>query len=250
MNAPVPAASMLGSFAALATPTQGECAKHGPATVLTRSGIEWHCPACIEIAKRLQFAEVAATERRKNLHAISEIPARYRGQRFIATSPKMKEARTMAASFRDFITAEPRWAALILTGDPGRGKTLMACEFAESYINKLGKSARYITAQGMISEIQSSYGREGKSQETEIERFVQYDLLILDEIDAISSKENSSLLLTEIINRRYNNGKPVIAITNQSMSKLKEFVGDRVHDRLYENSFVYLFDWPSFRRPS
>ena len=248
MNAPVPAGALLASFAALTSPTQGHCPSHGAATVLTRSGIEWHCPACIEIAKRSEFAQVAATERRKHLHSIAEIPARYRGQSFMSQGPAMKATRAMVVKFRDFIAGEPQWAALILTGDPGTGKTLLACEFAEAYINKLCRSVRYITAKGMISEIQSSYGREGKSEEGEIERFVQYDLLILDEIDAISSKENASLLLTEIINRRYSNHKPVIVITNQSLGKLKDYVGDRVQDRLHENSFVSLFDWPSFRR--
>jgi DNA replication protein DnaC len=242
------AMSYLGGFMANVAPVEGECPTHGPATVLTRTGKPWHCPECMELLKAAEFAQQAAAERHAHLHKIADVPSRYRGQKFVASVPAHKAVRVMTARFRDFIVAEPRWAALILTGDVGTGKTQLACEFAESYINRLARSVRYVTAKGMISEIQSSYGKEGKSEEAEIERFVQYDLLILDEIDAIPSKDNAALLLTEIINRRYSNDRPMIVITNQTISGLAKFVGDRVQDRLSENSFVCLFNWPSFRR--
>lgn len=242
------AMSYLGSFTANVAPLDGECPTHGQATVLTRAGKEWHCPVCMELLKAAEFAQKAITERHAHLHSIADIPSRYRGQKFIATTAAHKGVRVLAASFRDFIVAEPRWAALILMGDVGTGKTQLACEFAESFINRLARSVRYVTAKGMISEIQASYGREGKSEEGEIDRFVRYDLLILDEIDAIPSKDNAALLLTEIINRRYSNDRPMIVITNQPLDGLARFVGDRVQDRLHENAFVCAFDWPSFRR--
>lgn len=244
------AMSYLGSFTANVSPIEGECQTHGVATVLTRADKPWHCPECMELLKAAEFAQLAATERHAHLHSIADVPSRYRGQKFVPATQAHKSVRVVAASFRDFIVAEPRWAALILMGDVGTGKTQLACEFAESYINRLARSVRYVTAKGMIAEIQASYGREGKSEEGEIERFVQYDLLILDEIDAIPSKDNAALLLTEIINRRYGNNKPMIVITNQPLDGLAKFVGDRVLDRLHENSFIAAFDWPSFRRAS
>lgn len=230
------------------SPVEGDCPEHGKRTVLTRSGIDWHCPECMELRKAAEFAAQWSSERNATLHAIADLPARYKGQRFTAIEPAQKAARFMAASFRNCIIAKPTWATLILVGKVGTGKTLLACEFAESYITKFSRSVRYITAKGMISEIQASYGKEGKSEDSEIERFVQYDLLIVDEIDAIPSRDNAALLLTEIINRRYGNNKPMIVITNQSLDSLAQFVGDRVLDRLHENSFISLFDWQSFRR--
>lgn len=247
MNAPLNAGSLLASLNSRLSQMDGECDRHGAATVLVRSGMAWYCPACLEGQKQAEYAAQWAAERNATLHAIADIPSKYRGQRFVPTTPEHKAVRVIAASFRDFIIAESRWAALILMGDVGTGKTQLACEFAESFIGKLSRSVRYVTAKGMISEIQSSYGREGKSEESEIERFVQYDILILDEIDAISTRENSALLLTEIINRRYSNDKPMIVITNQPFDDLAKYVGDRVHDRLHENAFVCSFDWPSFR---
>jgi DNA replication protein DnaC len=73
-------------------------------------------------------------------------------------------------------------------------------------------------------------------------------VLVLDEIDAIPVKDNASLLLTEIVNRRYNENKPVIAISNQPFDHLARFVGERVHSRLHENSFSCALNWGDARR--
>jgi DNA replication protein DnaC len=100
----------------------------------------------------------------------------------------------------------------------------------------------------MISEVQASYSSETKSKEGEILRFLQYDVLILDEIDAKPDREDSNLILTEVINRRYNEQKPVIAISNQPLADLAKFVGDRVHSRLHENAFICAFTWADSRK--
>jgi DNA replication protein DnaC len=225
------------------------CNEHGRQEALVRKdGGAWACPKCHE-------EQVAKAEREKWLAAraatllkIATIPPRYMGQKFIAHTPAMKDMRRQVVAFRDFVLAEPTWAALILIGEPGTGKTLLASEFAESWVKNLSRSARYTTANGMVKEIQSAYGREGTSEEAEILRFVQYDLLILDEIDAKPDRENANLLLTEIINRRYNENKPVIAISNQPFESLGAFVGDRVYSRLHENAFIGAFTWGDFRK--
>lgn len=243
-----PVGALLGALSRHIAPVEGECHEHGPYNVLTRIGEPSKCPRCFEreIAADTHARWLAA--RSADILACATIPAKYIGQRFIASTDDMKIARLTMAHFRDFILAEPTWAALIMVGITGTGKTLAACELAQRLIEKAALSVRYITAKGMIGEIQASYGREGKSEEGEIMRFAQYDVLILDEIDALPAKENASLLLTEIINRRYNDNKPVIAISNQSLANLDKFVGNRVQSRLYENSFLCDFKWGDFRR--
>jgi DNA replication protein DnaC len=227
----------------------GECPAHGPSEVgVLREGGAWYCPKCFEAKMAEESRAKWIEDRNATLYAIAKIPSKYAGQKFVAHTPEHKAARGIAKTFRDFIVEKPRWGVLVLMGTVGTGKTLLACEFAESWIKNLTRSVRYTTANGMIKEIQASYGREGKSEEGEIMRFVQYDLLILDEIDAKPETANANLLLTEIINRRYGEEKPVIVITNQPFEKIADFVGDRVADRLHENAFVCSFDWPSFRR--
>lgn len=240
------AAGILKNFERL----DGACQTHGVfQNVLTRRGDAWACPKCIEVEKAAQRRDTWLAERNATLIAIAKIPSKYAGQKFIAATEDQKAVRTKVIEFREFIVKEPRcWAALVLMGAMGTGKTLLACEFAESLIRKLSMSVRYATAQSIISEIQASYGQDGKSEETEIARFVQYDLLIVDEVDAKRGSDNANMLFNEVINRRYAENKPVIIITNQALDNLGQFVGDRVADRLHENSFICSFNWPSARR--
>lgn len=228
----------------------GDCDEHGHfENVLTRRGDPWACPKCIEAAMAQQRHDAWLAERNDTLMQIAKIPSKYAGQKFIATTDEQKRVRMRVIEFREFILKEPRtWAVLALAGTMGTGKTLMACEFAESLIKKLSMSVRYISAQGIVSEIQSCYGQEGKNEESEIAKFVQYDILIIDEVDAKRTTESANLLFNEVINRRYAENKPVIIITNQAMEGLAQFVGDRVADRLHENAFICSFNWASARR--
>lgn len=227
----------------------GFCDEHGAASVLVRKEKpRWHCPACLERAIADERRGSVLREHTAALMGSAAIPARYVGQRFVVGSDEQKAVRVQVKAFRDFIVAQPRWAALVLAGECGTGKTLLACEFIESMVKNLGMSARYVTAKGMISEIQATYGREGRSEETEIARFAGYDVLVIDEIDAKPDTANANLLLNEIVNRRYSNGKPVVVITNQKFSDLGQYVGDRVFSRLHENAFICAHTWDDARK--
>lgn len=226
----------------------GECTQHGASRKLVRTGEEWSCAKCfgIELAAATRAEWVAS--RHEDMLKISHIPIKFMGKRWPAVTDEHKAVRGVVRQFRDFIVGQQTWAALIFTGKTGTGKTWLASELAEALIRNLCISVRYVTAQGIISEIQSAYSKEGKSEEGEIDRFVQYDLLVIDEADVKRDSPNASLLFTEVINRRYINSKPVVMITNQSMENLEQYVGDRVYSRLHENGFVCSFDWSDFRR--
>jgi DNA replication protein DnaC len=243
-----PASGMVNAFGASLAMVGGQCEQHGHADVLVRAGMPWHCPRCLEQAMATEARAMWLAKRAADLMNTATIPAKYVGQRFTASTDDQRAVLRSVQLFRDFILREQAWAALIMVGKTGTGKTLLACQLAQSLIAKASRSIRYITAAGMISEIQSTYGKEGKSEEAEIMRFAQYDVLILDEIDAIRNTDNANLLLTEIINRRYNESKPVIVITNQPFDNLAKFVGERVHSRLYENAFVCDHRWADARR--
>lgn len=228
----------------------GECEKHGASVALLhpRSSLkEWYCAECTVEARQAEDRATWLRERAQTLNRIACLPERYQGIRFEAKTPEQKRVRVTVRAFRDSLTAERRWSTLILVGLTGTGKTLLACELAQSLIDNLSMSVRYCTANQMIAEIQAAYDIDGKTEESEVARFAQYDLLVLDEIDAIRSSENASLLLTEVVNRRYNAQRPVVAISNQSIDRLAKFVGDRVYSRLQENTLICAHDWPDQR---
>lgn len=246
------ASKLIGSLEGMSSlrEVHGTCQTHGDSTALLHRRFgpqEWFCGECALAARAAADYAVWAAERRQTLHSGACIPDRYIGARFEVSTPAQHQVRATVRAFRDGIAAERKWRALTLVGITGTGKTLLACELAQSLINNLLMSVRYCTAMQMISEIQASYNDDRKTEEGEVQRFSRYDLLILDEIDAIRSTENSNALLTEVINRRYNAQKPVVVITNQTIEKLAKFVGDRVYSRLEENSLKCTHDWPDQR---
>lgn len=226
----------------------GECAVHGALPVTIKRDMEWYCPQCLNAELKREYAEKWNEQRNADLFAVATIPHKYHGKKFTASTPAQKLVRGTVKAFRDQITKGPKWAALVLMGEFGTGKTLLACELAESLIEKFCLSVRYLTAEQMVGEVQASYSAEGKSRETELLRMAQFDLLIIDEIDAKRGSDDANAILTEVINRRYNAEKPVVVITNQPFDNLAKFVGGRVHSRLHENAFVCQFDWPDFRK--
>ena len=188
------------------------------------------------------------TFRKADLHKAAHLPKRYEGQKFMATTDDQKAVRITVKAFIDEVEKRDSWCALILYGGVGTGKTLMACELADAIIDKFDMSVRYCTVKQMIAEIQASYNTEGKSEEGEILRFVQYEILILDEIDIKPDTKNAAILLQEVINRRYNEEKPVVIITNQTAETLEQYVGDRINSRLHEKAYLAAFTWPDFRK--
>jgi DNA replication protein DnaC len=244
-------ANITGGFMKGLIEIEGECAEHGKAiNYLPKRFADrpWSCPTCEQIKAKEESERKWLEQRRSTLHRIAGVPTKYQGAKFEATTPEQKIVRSTVKAFRDAIAAKQQWAVLVLFGGVGTGKTLLASELAEALIDNLNMSVRYCTAKQMIAEIQASYSDETKSEEGEVLRFLQYNVLIIDEIDAKPDRENANILLTEIINRRYNEEKPVVVITNQPFDNLAKFVGDRVDDRLHENAYVCSFDWPSFRR--
>ena len=228
----------------------GECERHGASTALLHARFgpkDWFCGECALDRVRAEDLAKREGERVAHLNRIACLPSRYAGVQLEAKTPEQKRARATVRAFKNSLAKECKWAVLTLVGNTGTGKTLLACEMAQALIDSASMSVRYCTANQMIAEIQAAYSQEGKSEEGEVLRFTRYDLLIVDEIDAIRSSENAVLLLTEVINRRYNSQRPVVVISNQPLEKLAKFVGDRVFSRLQENALLCAHDWADRR---
>jgi DNA replication protein DnaC len=226
----------------------GECEKHGACSVLVhvKYGSGWYCPICREDHDRAEGEARALRERAERMVRTAQLPERYQHERFEARTPAQKQVRATARAFRDTVVASRGWCVLLQVGMTGTGKSLLACELSRSLLDA-SLQVRYCTANQMLSEIQAAYSQEGKTEESEVRRFSRYDVLVLDEIDAIRSSENAVLLLTEVVNRRYNARLPIIAISNQPIERLAKFVGDRVFSRLQENSLLCAHDWEDQR---
>lgn len=145
--------------------------------------------------------------------------------------------------------------SLVFCGDTGTGKTHLAIAIiraiAKHYAFTLDKpvSCKFTKAAEMLRTIKSTYDRSSKFTESEaISTFVFPDLLVVDEVGVQYGSESEKIILFDIINGRYEALKPTILISNLDADGVREFVGDRVLDRMRENGGAVLaFDWGSYR---
>lgn len=210
-------------------------------------GSRWFagCPRCL------------AETKIKKLFGQSMIPKRFADKNFTGYEATEKGQYQALKSCLDFAQElKTDWLSgktLLLIGTPGTGKTHLACAVGHEAI-KLGRTVLYTTVTRLLEDIKSSWNDKDRSVKNIIARYVSVDLLIMDEIGAfrgISEREKDYLF--EVINARYEQMKPMIAVSNLRLSgadSIEAYLEERSFDRLCEQARLVVFDWESFRRKS
>lgn len=227
----------------------GECPRHGryPKAVCQWLGkgnrgtnvYDLECPMC-----RREEAD------RKLFGAIS-IPRRFIGKTFENYHPDENSQRVYDF-FRDYADhLQDRIDAgtsVILTGRPGTGKTHLACALLFA-AKKKGYSAFFINIRKLFRAVRDTW-REGaaESESQVIDRYVDLDLLVIDEVGVQAKSENEQHILYDILNGRYENAKPTIILSNENLMGIKQIIGERAYDRLREGGGkAFDCQWESYR---
>ena len=132
----------------------------------------------------------------------------------------------------------------ILTGSTGTGKTHLAAAIINELINR-GYTAVFATMSDIVNTIQSTFANKAQSKQSVIKRFIDIDLLIIDE-GAVTNRDFDRNEIFDIINTRYNLKHPTLLITN-IIDDLKTKLGDRVISRMQQGKFVQVFNWDDYR---
>ena len=125
---------------------------------------------------------------------------------------------------------------LVFYGSVGTGKTFSACCIANALIDK-GYKVLVTNFPKIVNELHDTF----KKQEY-IDRLVSFDLLIIDDLASERRTEYMDEMVTNVIDSRYRNGKPVIITTNltaQEMEYTEDVNRQRVYSRLYEMCMFY-----------
>lgn len=115
---------------------------------------------------------------------------------------------------------------ILFTGGVGTGKTHIACAIANELIG-LGFNIGYGNITDIINRIQASYSKKAEMTEAEIiDELLKYDLLIIDDLGKETESSNNSKILYNLINRLYEDLKPIVVTTNYNANSLANKYGE------------------------
>lgn len=233
-------------------PGVGNCPTHGEfeTTMIQLPGsaapMPGPCPEC-DVIKLSERRQSKARKKMSDLNRMMErsgIPKRFRDKSLNDYVPENYDqahafavAKKYAANFSERFESA---GCLVFIGPCGTGKTHLACGIGAAIIND-GYSCMFTHVIEAIRLVRSTYRRDSVLTEAQaINRFTLPDLLIMDEIGMQNGTDNEFLILTELINLRYEDSKPTIMLSNLPDEKFEKLIGIRVFDRLRENGGMVL----------
>lgn len=130
---------------------------------------------------------------------------------------------------------------LVMLGDLGTGKTHLAVAVMRSF-----RDARLTKQSALLRSLRDTYrNRDAADPVKDCQRT---DLLVIDEMGVSAGGKDELPMLYDILAYRYEEYLPTILTSNLSLDGLKETIGDRMTDRLWEStSAVLSFSGPSHR---
>ncbi len=148
-----------------------------------------------------------------------------------------------------FGSARATGANFVLRGEPGTGKTHLACALLMEVRNQ-GHSGLYTTLSDALRYLRSAYDRSDLTESDAMRRFTKPDLLVLDEAQScIGKAETRPSLLFDMLDTRCAALRPTVLVSNSHFADLREFLGTRLFDRLTEQGSVLLeCEWASWRQ--
>ena len=128
----------------------------------------------------------------------------------------------------DFLDKFPNTKGLLLTGGVGVGKSHLAAGIANE-LNKRLYRTYFGNVLDIISFFKSSYNKNSSISERELIKLIteDIDLLIIDDLGKENNTENTLSLLYQIINKLYENEKPIVITTNYKSLDLSRKLGER-----------------------
>ncbi|NLU23253.1 MAG: ATP-binding protein [Clostridiales bacterium] len=145
----------------------------------------------------------------------------------------------------------PRSSNLLLCGDPGLGKTFLSACIAR-VVSEGGYSVVYDTASHIFSQFESAKfhrdGDYGSDPEADVNRCLQCDLLIVDDLgtEMITSFVQSALY--QIVNTRLLTGKKTIISTNLNPDQIGSRYSGQILSRIEGEYEILPFFGTDIRR--
>ena len=153
---------------------------------------------------------------------------------------RMKSNLAEMKSFVDSFATVSR--TLLFIGKTGTGKTHLSTAIAKALIEK-GYEVLYDSAQNIVADFEYDRFKSGYGPyEPKGDKYLECDLLILDDLGTEFVNQFTHSCLYNIINTRQNKGLSTIISTNLSSKEITTKYDDRIYSRLMgKDSKVILF---------
>ncbi|MEO0600778.1 MAG: ATP-binding protein [Myxococcota bacterium] len=187
------------------------------------------------------------------------IPGRYSDSTFASFVVTGRVQHTLMKSLSGYLAAfDPaeRPGSMVLYGEVGRGKTHLLVALLRELVLSRGIRARFVEFSHLLADLKAGFD-VGQGMSALIDPLVEVDVLAIDELGKGRKTDFEVTVLDEIISRRYNAMRAVLATTNYepgaasqrpgpsaaavqvgvaSRETLADRVGDRVYSRLRETA--------------
>jgi len=191
-----------------------DCPRHG------HRPYEAECKLCALEYRR-------ATETLAKHLADAGVPSRFKGCRLGAYRVEHEGHKRAVSAVRSVLDGIR--AVAVLAGPSGTGKTLLSVAAAHEWVDAMlakgdGRGAAvYTTARDYVDDIKASWGRDSETSEPQVvRRYTEAGLLVLDELGEGRGKPEEVYQLSHVINRRYENQRPTIVVTNYALEELSD----------------------------
>lgn len=147
-----------------------------------------------------------------------------------------------------------RGIGIYLFGTKGTGKSRLTACMANELMNQY-YTVLYTNFSEISKYIRGTFNRTSETEYDFLERLTNIDFLFIDDFGTeLVTKNDQDLWLQEkvfeVVNKRYNNNKPIIFTSNYSLRELAEDrgVADKTIDRINEICTVMKLEGASYRR--
>ena len=152
--------------------------------------------------------------------------------------PKRFQGFTLESSPNSISPASDSPESWFFWGEVGTGKTGLAVGYARKLL-EAGMVAQvlFVSVPDLLSELRDTYNDENASELAIIKRYVEAELLILDDLGAEQGKglEWIQDRLYQIVGKRHGEMRPTVFTSNYSLADLGTRLGARIAWRIRES---------------